>query len=341
VSFFRKDMKDDSPPAAESDSDSARRTRTSRLRLAIGVVLGVLVLVIAADIVTASPKLCGSCHELRPKVAAWNASAHADVGCVTCHVAPYPWYARPQALIVRGGLIGRDVYKHVTKQYEDPVRSRVEGAAPMADEVCLQCHDPNRQATSGFRILINHVEHAKRNGSCISCHVNTAHPEPTRGTAISLMGQCYECHGTPEYPEASTDCRLCHPSDYELRPASHKEATWNSEHGGIAIADRRQCSLCHVDSSFCTDCHGLEMPHPEDWARGRSGHAGVAEQNRALCATCHDEKPDLCSMCHHKAYDPSKGDWVKQHFIEVRNKGAAFCFDCHSPVFCAECHVRS
>ena len=25
--------------------------------------------------------------------------------------------------------------------------------------------------------------------------------------------------------------------------------------------------------------------------------------------------------------------------IEVKNRGAAFCLDCHSPIYCARCHV--
>ena len=46
-------------------------------------------------------------------------------------------------------------------------------------------------------------------------------------------------------------------------------------------------------------------------------------------------------MCHHKAYDPAKGTWVKQHFLEVEAKGASFCLDCHSPVYCSRCHVNA
>ena len=71
-----------------------------------------------------------------------------------------------------------------------------------------------------------------------------------------------------------------------------------------------------------------------------SGHPTYAKRDRRVCTRCHGDTPDLCTMCHHEGYQQEKGTWVKQHFIDVRNKGAYFCLsECHSPVFCADCHV--
>lgn len=318
----------------------ARVGRARAARIAIALALGLLGFLVAADLVTSAPALCGSCHEMSPRAESWKQSAHVAIKCVNCHTSPHPWYALPQSVGLQVGLLARDVNAHLAKQYEDPVDSRPPGVVPMADAVCFRCHDPNRKATSGFRILINHPEHAKRNKSCISCHIRTAHPLPTAGRALSLMTQCFTCHGTPRAPKASADCRVCHPSDFDLHPQSHKVAKkWKLGHGSVAKADRAQCAMCHKQS-FCDDCHGLTMPHPKGWARGKSGHAALAERNRAVCARCHEDKPDLCSMCHHKSYDPSKGTWVKQHFLEVAKRGAAFCFGCHGPLFCVQCHPQ-
>jgi hypothetical protein len=176
------------------------------------------------------------------------------------------------------------------------------------------------------------------NGTCLSCHINTGHPEETRGRALSLMDQCFNCHGKAEEPDASAECDVCHPSGYELIPASHKADQWDLGHSDVATTDPGQCDLCH-EQTFCTDCHGLEMPHPQGWAKGATGHAVVAERDREVCVQCHTEQPDFCSMCHHEAYDPAKGTWVKQHFIEVRNRGTAFCFECHLALFCSGCHA--
>jgi len=329
-------------PSAESNEVNSRAggaTRSKVLRAAGLVLLGIVVLAIAFDAVTSSPRLCVSCHEMRPRAASWQQSAHTGVSCWKCHQEPRPWYAYPLRLVDRGQLLARDVRAHRSGEVSKPVDGPVPGVAPVQDEVCLQCHEPNRKATSGFRIKINHVEHAKRNGSCISCHVRTAHPLANRGTPLTLMSQCFTCHGTAEKPEASTACVLCHPTGYKLVPQSHEPKDWvPQKHATTAKADPKQCTMCH-ERSFCDDCHGLEMPHPTDWSQGPDGHAAFAETNRAVCTKCHTEKPDLCSMCHHKAYDPMVGSWVKQHFIEVQTDGAQDCMECHAPSYCVSCHV--
>jgi hypothetical protein len=311
-----------------------------RVILAVAVVLGVLALAVAVDLVTASPRVCASCHEMAPRTQAWEKSAHAQTSCVKCHQPPTEWYQLPQRLVGRAKLLGHDVKTHVKGDYTDPVDARVPGTAPVQDEVCLQCHDVNRKATSGFRILIDHAAHAKRNGSCVSCHVRTAHPVETRGNAMSLMSQCFTCHGTAEQPKASADCRVCHPADYELLPKSHDTPTWKKrEHGVVAKADPKQCEMCH-NKAFCYNCHGLQMPHPAGWAKGSAGHAATAQLNRAVCTQCHGSRPDMCTMCHHDSYDPTQGTWVKQHFTVVRSRGVTKCLECHSAVFCTLCHVQ-
>ncbi len=325
-------------PAAGDGAGPSRPGLRRKIWIAVGVVLGVLLLLIAFDVVTASPKTCTTCHEMRARHDSWAKSSHVEVSCVKCHQPPTAWYQLPQRLAGRVALLSRDVAAHAAGGYDDPVDSRVAGTEPIKDEICLQCHDVNRKATSGFRILIDHPEHAKRNGSCVSCHVRTAHPVATRGKAITFMSQCFTCHGTEAYPEASAECGVCHPKDYKLLPESHAVEPWKKDHGKTALKDPKQCEMCHTDA-FCTGCHGVKMPHPQGWERGENGHAAAATANRAVCGKCHGSRPDSCTMCHHQGYDPAQGTWLKQHFLVVRDKGAAHCLDCHSPVFCVKCHV--
>lgn len=316
-----------------------RRGLAAKVRIAVIVFLALGALGFSAEWVTSSPKVCMSCHEMSLQAGSWKQSAHANVECVACHQPPRAWYAFPLTLTDRFALLGRDVYRHFSSDYDDPVDSRPAGAEPMPADVCLQCHDPNRKATSGFRILIDHPEHAKRNGPCVSCHVRTAHPIAERGIPLSLMAQCYTCHGTKEYPKASTECAVCHPSGYELVPASHKEAKWKRGHGDIWKVDAKQCALCH-ENTYCTDCHGLDMPHPADWAQKNAvGHAAAAEKNREVCVRCHEEPPDLCGSCHHTAWDAAKGPWKEQHFEVARTDGTTTCLSCHEANYCVRCHV--
>jgi nitrate/TMAO reductase-like tetraheme cytochrome c subunit len=329
---------DGTPVPELAESGSKRPRLAARLKALVIVVVALFVLLVAADLVTSSPELCGSCHEMAPRAESWRKSAHASVKCVNCHVAPHAWYELPKSVFLQSSLLLHDTGVHLSGDYEDPVDSPPAGTKPIPDANCLQCHDVNRKATSGYRILIDHPKHAKLNGSCVSCHIRTGHPIDSRGRALSLMGQCFTCHGTGADAKAPANCSLCHPSDYELKPASHKDAEWMERHGRVAESDAEQCDLCH-EQSFCDDCHGLKMPHPTDWSKGQEGHAAIAEQNRAVCEKCHGGSADMCTMCHHESYDPMKGTWVKQHFAEVDRQGTEYCLKCHSPVYCVRCHV--
>ncbi len=304
---------------------------------AVLFVLGALaILTVAFDLGTASPRLCASCHEMAEMSAAWQSSAHRVVSCVECHQSPTEWFEVPARLSERVALLSRYLGAHWS---EASALSSSAPPEPITDDICLQCHDPNRKATSGYRILIDHVEHAKRNGSCVSCHVRTAHPTVTRGGPLSLMGQCYTCHGTADHPGASTECGTCHPEGYELYPASHEALTWARSHGRTSEADQGLCGMCHA-STFCSDCHGIQMPHPDRWAAGDEGHALAATADPDTCSRCHDGGPQLCSMCHHVSFEPFKGGWAEQHAFEVRAEGTAYCMSCHEPRYCSYCHTR-
>jgi hypothetical protein len=318
-----------------------RRLRPRAIRIAVTVAVAaaaVLAVAVAFDVGSGQSALCSACHEMDESAATWSQSAHGVVPCVACHEQPTRWYELPQRVSGRIALLSRDANAHWSGAYAasaDQPAIEMKGSTP--DEICLQCHDPNRKATSGYRILIDHVEHAKRNGSCVSCHVRTAHPRASRGGPLSLMGQCYTCHGTAEYPDASTSCGTCHPSDYDPVPAAHKEDGWAKDHGRTWEVDAQLCTMCH-EQSFCTDCHGLEMPHPAGWVDGEAGHAGP-DVDRQTCDKCHEGGEQLCSACHHTGGKPSSGTWMELHPLQVDARGASECFDCHEPRSCSYCHT--
>ena len=127
--------------------------------------------------------------------------------------------------------------------------------------------------------------------------------------------------------------------DVELYPAGRRLRVRGVQvHGRAAEQNRQPCAMCH-ETAFCTSCHGLQMPHPSGWVKGPNGHSDFAKTNSKVCVQCHGEGPTMCSMCHHKAYEPGPGPWASNHAPSAKRRGIALCLSCHDPLFCVKCHT--
>lgn len=307
--------------------------------IAVAVIAAIGALGAGLAYVTASPAVCAACHDMRPKVETWRTSAHNQVGCPACHEDPRRWYEFPQTLAVRSVMLGRDVKAHLAGA-EATAAVPYDAASAIPDYRCDACHDPSREVTMRYGTLIDHKEHAKRNRSCVSCHLWTAHPDPEVERPLLMMEMCFGCHGRAADADAPGTCDVCHPPTFEERPESHAPSDWKDVHGKDANkVGQPQCLMCH-DDTYCLDCHGVEMPHPAGWEAGATGHGPIAIEGRDVCARCHEQGLDFCSMCHHEGYDPTKGPWAKQHPDTADERGTAFCLtECHAPTYCVYCHT--
>ncbi len=290
-------------------------------------------LVLAAGDIALLSRACGSCHIIAPSVVSWHQGAHSKVGCYKCHERRT---ALPARIESRTKRLSRDVWHIVTRS---AVVSPTTDLS-IVDNSCEQCHDPARQPTSGGSVVIKHENHAKRNDSCLSCHLDTGHPGRAGEQGLKRMQLCFECHSKKAQPTASRQCDACHPPDFELIPISHKRPKeWSKKHGGVALTDQGQCEMCHL-GQLCADCHGLVMPHPEGWKSSKEGHPALSKKDGATCVKCHEAEPEPCSTCHHNKHDPRRGRWAKYHSFVVTSGGAAQCMDCHAAHYCAECHTK-
>jgi nitrate/TMAO reductase-like tetraheme cytochrome c subunit len=88
---------------------------------------------------TESVNFCGqTCHVMKPEFTAYQAGAHARVGCVGCHVGPGAgWY-------VKSKLSGAyQLYSITFNKYSRPIPSPVHNLRP-AQGTCEQCHWPEK-----------------------------------------------------------------------------------------------------------------------------------------------------------------------------------------------------
>ncbi|MDI6689775.1 MAG: hypothetical protein QMD66_02975 [Actinomycetota bacterium] len=194
-------------------------------------------------------------------------------------------------------------------------------------------------------LTFSHVPHINIGVKCSTCHKLPVHVK--KGVNRPPMQICYgsECHSLTQ-AKAPGKCEACHPPDFDLKPKNHLVATFllvpkpgvRADHAKMAKEEKKYCEMCHLDK-FCTDCHGMEIPHPEKFVKKEHGPVGKAKPQS--CMKCHPE-PKFCDVCHHEGYKPEMGPWTKVHPAFVEKKTAEYCFKCHdsySP-FCAECHVR-
>lgn len=107
---------------------------------------------------TESTAFCGQqCHSvMKPEFVAYNASPHAKVACVACHVGGgAEWY-------VRSKLNGMNQLYAVTfKTYQRPIQTPVHNMRP-ANETCAQCHWPEKFHGEQLKVF-NHYGYDENN----------------------------------------------------------------------------------------------------------------------------------------------------------------------------------
>ncbi|MEN6430553.1 MAG: hypothetical protein ABFC80_06895 [Coriobacteriales bacterium] len=356
---------------AKTESAPLQGARRARHVIITGAALVALAaVVVVAFGSTSTYWFCAEvCHKVQDDaILAYGHSSHSRVSCMSCHE---PVNADPITFTLKKTKSLGELVLTVRNDYELPLNARSElseNPEEMPSEQCTQCHDLSaRRITPSSGIIIDHDVHEKNGIQCTMCHNRVAHKEDftpkltdpksskksVKHEDHMLMEGCYRdkaCHGLEAGHKAPGTCATCHPSDFELKPENHVVAGFyqpggdSSGHWKLKEQRPGYCRTCHLESEFCSDCHGLEMPHPKDFVKT---HGDVGRKSPKVCAKCHakgEQARDavsmrFCNSCHHKDADPTR-DWIPQHFEEVQKNGAEACFECHDPTYCAKCHVK-
>jgi len=176
---------------------------------------------------------------------------------------------------------------------------------------CDACHRAANPHPSDW--VEHHPAQAKKGPqSCFSCHLAPAEQKPTD---VKQMAFCRACHGLRQ---------------------EHKQANWTTIHGRESLAKPAACQRCHTQS-WCSDCHAISRPHPQEWL---ARHPAEASRNPRNCETCHTSQ--FCESCHHgkKGVPPSHAkDWLNLHKNSARENQQS-CSVCHKTGFCQSCHAK-
>ena len=223
----------------------------------------------------------------------------------------------------------------------------------MTMTACFRCHTLTGDSPSG--------EEFEAPGACSACHPADFDLKPSnhktdgfypKGHADLAMMEVDHVTGRPaeniirpyvygseenESEEATSFGAVEEGTDYAPGSDDHTLHL-------VAVQDVDYCQTCHVEQSFCLSCHGMEMPHPEEFKA--KTHPELVATSIDKCEFCHVQSTTFfCDSCHHGSkvdwvFDPAI-PWQTQHASTVVDKGVAGCLSaCHEQQFCVDCHTN-
>ncbi|GAB4288862.1 MAG: hypothetical protein Kow0067_14630 [Coriobacteriia bacterium] len=306
-------------------SPEPRRRAPSWVLGSATVPLLVVLAVLAGYVATGTDAYCATlCHSSSEAVIAAAEIDHAS--CVSCHEQPGLWGAVDN-LSSRTRMVVREMQSDASD-----VRVTLHPSG------CLRCHgavlDTVTEGPTGVRM--SHREPVSAGMSCTECHRTVGH---TERRSEATMSQCLPCH---DAERASADCETCHVLDPLTEGIASEESTKTLGSGRVVYPtvpiDRRECGGCHDEANECDTCHGLRMPHSEEFIEGEHAQAAAFER-KDLCYRCHEVWE--CNPCH-RNFNAHGPNWKSEHRASAWDAGCTchqFRSDRDYPI-CYRCHDR-
>lgn len=317
------------------------RNRATRPRAIMWLGLGTMAFVLlwAGGIIgTSTEWFCTTpCHKVHDdNTLAYKASSHTNVSCIACHE---PVGASPIVMTLMKVHVLPDLPATIFDYYTLPANDGSYVAMEMPMEQCTQCHilGKNRPINSNLGIIIDHEAHTERDITCTTCHNRVAHaddevelvlPNGERHENWMRMDACFRCHGNGADAKAPATCSACHPTGFDLVPATHKAKGWADEynaagHAEAAIEESETVKRAIEDIEAREESESQGAPGEEEgeFSVGNSGPVNA-------CYTCHERK--FCDDCHGTEI-PHPAKFVEDH----SKPGYA------DPKKCAQCHART
>jgi cytochrome b subunit of formate dehydrogenase/nitrate/TMAO reductase-like tetraheme cytochrome c subunit len=256
---------------------------------------------------------------------AYTGSAHADLGCVSCHEG-FRADALPHATRIRKveclSCHDGDQFAHYAESVHGKPASGGARAAGCAD--CHGVHDVARITT-----LAGTERKELAGRMCGTCHgevaTRFAASDHGRALAAGVAGapSCVDCHDEHDVLPASDDssrtnrsreaamCMSCHLDDPDVRarvgPSAGFIASYEQSVHARAVRDG------NIGAATCSDCHGAHDMQKSSLATSHTAKGHIAE----TCGQCHGDVRAL--------YDASThGTAVARGVL-----ASATCTDCH------------
>jgi len=298
----------------KKEKEIKKRHKKERFLIGAEIFTAIILLITTpALIYTSTPTFCNTCHTMQNHYKAWGKSKHKNVGCVACHQKP--------------GLMGftiekvntlRMVIKFVAGSYKNPILGEVD------NDSCNRCHkNMVKKSLVSRTIKVSHKEFLEKGAKCTGCHNTVAHEKAILQPKYPGMDYCVTCHNDKE---VTSKCELCHVEDIGKRPREVMD------YPKVHMDKNIRCNGCH-DTKTCNKCHGVEMPHPANFASPWQHAKLAAFDKQKICLKCHDL--DFCNQCH--MFPGHQYEFKSTHGTGGRTEEG--CTGCHrTEKFCSLCH---
>lgn len=301
-----------------------RLDRSERRVVLAGALLALFAVATIFFVRAGQTATCLGCHAAASSpVKSAMTGTHRSARCWACHGGRGPFgetIARLQYLRWTGVLMPSD--------------ARRQTYVPRAN--CLVCHgDVATRMVTTDHVRMKHAEPLSQGWACITCHPDVGHEGPAaqRASRKFMMGECVICH---DGNKARAECGTCHVDDVGVPGGTPPE-----RFPKVELGPPKTCRGCHSIAS-CNQCHGLEMPHSEDFKK--RGHAmQAAFEKKKVCWKCHTITT-FCNRCHRFRPDGSTPHQVNFKRLHMSEPLDARC-GCHPTQkavdFCVVCHGRA
>jgi len=194
---------------------------------------------------TESVAFCGQqCHAvMKPEFVAYNASPHARVRCVECHVGGGPeWYVRSKF----NGM--HQLWAVTFNTYNRPIQTPLHNLRP-ADETCAKCHWPEKFFGEQMKVF-NHFGYDETNSlNQTRMLIKTGGGSPSAG---EVGGIHWHMNVANEITYIAADERRQDIPWVRLKDRNGKITEFVSRNASLSPSDIEQSAQRRMD---CIDCH--------------------------------------------------------------------------------------
>jgi len=288
--------------------------------------------IVAAYVVSGSDAVCaGACHGENPAVLATHENDHLHrASCIACH-------ERGRGAGVVGSVVSRGEMLLAWTGLLESVSDR-----PVSSVACMRCHDvtDGPMTSSRANVRISHEEPLEAGMNCVDCHGSVGHLGEVARVPVS-MDRCLSCH---DGDTAAAECSECHTTDIALTGrdsvvGASERITGSGEYMyPPVVASGGDCGGCHELEAQCDPCHGLRLPHPDEFVSGYHAADAAFEKKDMCLERCHTNYD--CQACHAPFSVGHADNWKIAHqsspwdagcgcHVDDSNVDTPICVFCH------------